>query len=58
MIEIKLHLMVLSAKSYKVLSMETSSKNFQCETGGCQLSVTERRDVDALDGQEIPVSKQ
>lgn len=49
---------MLRAKSYEVLSMETSSKNFLCETGGCQLSVTERRDVDVLAGQEIPVSKQ
>lgn len=57
-IEIKLHLIVLSAKSCKVLSVETGNENFQCETGARQLSVTEGRDVDALAGQEIPASKQ
>lgn len=49
---------MLSAKSCKVLSVETGNKNFQCETGARQLSVTEGRDVDALAGQEIPASKQ
>lgn len=57
MIDIKWHLIVLSAKSCKVVSMETSNKNFPCETGAHQLSMTEERDVDALAAQEIPGSK-
>lgn len=56
-IDIKWHLIVLSAKSCKVVSMETSNKNFQCEIGAHQLSMTEGRDVDALAAQEIPGSK-
>lgn len=49
--------MVLSAKSSKVVSMETSNKNFQCETGAHQLSMTEGRDVDGVAVQKIPGSK-
>lgn len=57
-IEIKLHLIVLSAKSCEVLSVESRNKNFQCETGARQLSMTGGRDVDALAGQEVPARKQ
>lgn len=56
-IDIKCHLIVLSAESCKVVSMETSNKNFQCEIGAHQLSRTGGRDMDALTAQKIPGSK-
>lgn len=56
-IDIKWRLIVLSAKSSKVVSMETSNKNFQCEIGAHQLYMTEGRDLDALFAQKIPGSK-
>lgn len=41
----------------KVIGMETSNKNFQCEIGAHQLSMTEGGDVSALAAQKIPGSK-
>lgn len=57
-IEIKWHFIVLTAKSCKVWSLETSNKNFQCETGAHQPSVTEGKGVDAVADQEISADKQ